>query len=38
MSNQMIADQMTSDEEKDIVGRLFTPISLIGQLQEVPFK
>lgn len=38
MSNQMIADEMRSDEEKDTVGRLFTPVSLIGQLQEVPFK
>lgn len=38
MSNQMIEDELRSDEEKEIVGRLFTPVSLIGQLQEVPFK
>jgi len=38
MSNDMIAKAIQRDEDAEVVGRLFSPISLMGQLQEVPGK
>lgn len=37
MSNQMILDQLSSQDKSDIVGSHFTPFSLTGNLEEIPF-
>jgi len=38
MSNDLISKTLQSDEESGIVGRYFTPIQLMGQIQEIPQK
>jgi hypothetical protein len=36
MSNDLIGKSLQSDEESGTVGRYFTPIQLMGQIQEIP--
>lgn len=36
MSNAMIAKSIADDDRDGIIGRAFTPMELMGQIQEVP--